>query len=553
MGQRQRSRSPRRPAPTRPAQPAAGPSEWIGAAIIGIATLLAYIPSLDGRFILDDIILLTENPLIHAPDGLYRFWFTTEPIDYWPVFNTTFWLEWRLWGTNPTGYHITNILLHVINALLIWAVLKALSIPGGFVAALLFALHPVNVESVAWISQRKGLLATLFFLLSILCYLRTERRDGRGDDDHTARWYALSLALFVLAMLSKGSVAVLPVLLLGIVWWRRPLTGGDLARTAPFFAVAAALVGVTIWFQARGGHETAETPALIERLLGAGAVVWFYLYKAVAPFRLAFIYPQWDIQPANLAWWLPSIIALGVTAMLWWYRSSWSRPLLFAWGFFCVALAPVMGISRVTFMEFSLVADHYPYIALIAVVALAAAAWKTWRERAGGSTRRAADALAVAVVLLLAVLTWRQSGLYADSITLYRASLESSPTASMAHNNLSAEFFDAGQVSEAMEHARRALELKPDYAEAHNNLGNALSQAERIPEAIEHYRRALELKPTYVRAHNNLGSALAFTGHIEEGIVHFQEALRLDPDYDEARTNLDVALGLRRNKGAQDE
>jgi tetratricopeptide (TPR) repeat protein len=520
-----------------------------GAALISVAILVVYFPSLGGRFIMDDLLLITENPLIRASDGLSRFWFTTEPIDYWPVTNTSFWLEWRLWGAEPTGYHVTNVILHALNALLIWAILAELLIPGAFLAALLFALHPVNVESVAWIAQRKGLLAMLFSLLSIVCYLRAERRTGHASRDGTTatRWYWTSLMLFLLAMLSKSSVAILPVILLSMVWWQRPLRATDLARTAPFFFVAVVLVAVTAWFQARGMHDQVDNAGVIERVLGAGAVVWFYLYKALMPLRLAFIYPQWDIRPDHVAWWLPLLAGLAVTGVCWRYRKSWSRPLLFAWGFFCVSLVPVMGLSRSTFMEFSLVADHYQYIALIAVVALAAGSWSRWQRRARGPVRGAANALAVAVAMLFAFLTWRQSGLYSDSITLYQASLRSSPDAWMAHNNLGAELFDAGRLSEAMEHDRRALELKPDYAEAHTNLANVLAATKRIPQAIEHYREALRLKPNYVEAHNGLGSALAYTGRIEEGIEHLEKAVRLKPDFAAARQNLEVAHGLQRN------
>jgi len=519
------------------------PAAWLGAVLLCAATFAAYYPSLDGKFILDDILLVSENPLLHASDGLYRIWFTTEPIDYWPVFNSSFWLEWRLWEADPTGYHVANVALHAANALLIWIVLSRLAIPGGFVAALLFALHPVNVESVAWISQRKGLLAMFFSLLSVLGYLRSERRSGQGRAVSRDAWYWISLALFLLAMLSKGSVAVLPVMLLGVIWWQRPLVRRDFVRTAPFFLVAITMIAVTMWFQARGVADDAAAPSLIERLLGAGAVVWFYACKAIAPFRLAFIYPQWEIDPTNPAWWLPGALALGVTAWLWHHRDR-QRPLLFAWLFFCVALAPVMGLTRATFMEFSLVADHYQYTALIAVVALAGSGWSQWRRRAP----RSADAVAAAVVCLFGVLTWRQSALYADSITLYRASLELSPTAWMAHNNLAAELFDAGDAAGALQHAQAAVDLKPDYAEAHNNLGNALSRAGRIPDAIEHYRRTLDLRPNHIRAHNNLGSTLAYTGRIEEAIAHFERALQIKPDYAEARENLETARAIQRGQ-----
>ena len=199
----------------------------------------------------DDDTLVTDSTLVKAPDGLYRMWFTTEPLDYWPLTNTSFWLEWRLWGMRSTGYHATNLLLHVASGLLVWAILRRLSIRGGLLAAALFVLHPVNVESVAWIAQRKNTLSMVFFLLSILWYLRVDpepegalptaassKQKSRGRraappplEPGINRWYWLSLAMFVLAMLSKGSVAILPGVLLLIAWWRRgAISKADVCR-----------------------------------------------------------------------------------------------------------------------------------------------------------------------------------------------------------------------------------------------------------------------------------------------------------------------------------
>ncbi len=361
-------------------------------ALVFVALLALYYPALRGQFILDDDIYLTNAPVIQAADGLPRIWFTSEALDYYPVSNTSLWLEWRLWGTNPTGYHVTNLLLHVAACVLIWATLRELAIPGAFLAALLFAVHPLNVESVAWIAQRKGLLALVFFLLSILWYVREEQRRAADVNAgpagfHVGNYYWLSFLAFVLALLSKGSVAILPLVLLIIVWWqRRRLTRWDLLRSAAYWVVAAALTLANIACQNRGLSESIRPANFSQRLAGAGAVVWFYLAKALAPIDLVLVYPRWRIQTARLLWWLPLAAAVVISALLWRHRhNAWSRAILFGWAFFCAALVPVLGFTDVGFMQYSLVADHYPYIALIGLVAAVAAGSSFWQRRAAFS------------------------------------------------------------------------------------------------------------------------------------------------------------------------
>jgi protein O-mannosyl-transferase len=463
-----------------------------------------------------------------------------------------------LWETNPIGYHVTNLILHIVEALLIWIILRKLSVSGAFLAALIFALHPVNVESVAWIAQRKNTLSMLFFLLSILWYLKgiqwaeIQRAPGRGTASdfihpssfipHPSYFYWLSLAALMLAMLSKGSTAVLPVLLLGILWWLRSLTRWDLLRIAPFFLLAIVLTGVNIWFQTHGKDIEIRNAGFLERLLGAGCVPWFYLYKALLPLNLAFIYPQWHIEIGNLLWWLPLLAAIFVTTVLWRYRKGWSRPLLFAWGFFCVSLLPVMGFTDVGFMRYSLVADHYQHIAIIGVIALAAAGWSIWHKRARNRPLWVTTAVAVVAMGTLTCLTWRQSTIYHNSNRLYQATLQNNPGCWVAYYNLGLDLYNLGQMQEAIEYYEQALLLNPEYTEAHYNLGNAFAQTDRLQEAIEHYQHALRLQPKYTRAHNNLGNAFVKAGRLQEAIEHYQQAIRLKPDYADAHFNLGRTL-----------
>jgi tetratricopeptide (TPR) repeat protein len=510
-----------------------------GVALIVLLTSVAYLPAMDGRFIWDDESLLANNVIVQAPDGLYRIWLTSEAIDYWPVTNTSFWAEWRLWGSDTRGYHLTNLSLHAAAAILIWIILRRLSIPGSFLAALLFSVHPVNVESVAWIAERKNMLAMVLFLVSIWSYLCFQQRPRVGCDSPRRKWYFVSLAAFLLAMLSKGSVAILPIVLLLLVWWQRRLARSDLARIAPFLAIAVGLTGVNVWFQTRGTHEVIRDVTWIQRALGAGAVPWFYLYKAILPINLSFVYPQWEVRANEVRWWLPLTASVVVTATLIWYRDTrCGRPLLMTWLYYCVALLPVCGLVDVYFMKYSLVADHYQHIAIAGLTALFAA-YSFQIVPTIFSTRTIA---AGAIAAMLLVLTYRQAGLYRNEIALYSDALEKNPDAWMAHVNLGMALEKSGRTGEAIEHYQSAVRLAPNFAPAWYDLGVALLEMHKPLEAVENLGWALELSPDFPEARNNLGAALMSMGRADEAVIQFQQALQLRPEYLSARANLARAL-----------
>ncbi len=399
----------------------------------------------------------------------------------------------------------------------------------------------------------------VLFLLSILSYLNAEDRRGRFQKEieeneyrHTAgagRWYWLSLLAFVLAMLSKGSAAILPLVLLGLVWWQRGrLTLRDVLRTAPFFLISASLTFVNVWFQTHGSGAIIRDVNFGQRLAGAGAVIWFYLSKALVPIDLMFVYPQWTISISKPLWWLPLVAAAAVTVLLWWRRNSrqaiWVRPLLYAWGFFCVTLVPVLGFTDVGFMEYSLVADHYQHIAIIGVLALVAAAWSVWHDRAHGALRLAATAAAVLLVSTLTLLTWQQSSLYAGPLELYQATLEKNPECWLVHNNLGVALHKSGQSQEAIQQIDQALRLKSNFALAHYNLGVVFYETGRPKIAIAQLELALECDPKLSQAHNDLGLILATSGRLPEAIDHFEQSLWFKPDYVNAQLNLANALAL---------
>jgi protein O-mannosyl-transferase len=531
----------------------------VGVALLASATIVSYWPALRGTFVLDDDDLIAGSRLVHASDGLYRFWCTKEPTDYWPLTNSGFWIQWRLWGTEPTGYHAVNIALQIAAALILWAILHQLAIPGAYLAALIFALHPVNVESVAWIAQLKNTLAMPLFLSAIWCYLKfdavaTDHNSVAGVSDTGApawqrpatTWcrFSLSLLAFTLAMLSKGSAAVLPGLLVLILWWQRGQLGRrDLAPLIPLFVIAIALTIVNVWFQKHGQNIEVRDVSFAQRLAGAGAVVWFYLSKAFLPLNLAFIYPQWQIDARALRWWLPLAAATAVTIVLFWRRhTSWGRALLFAWLWFCIALVPVLGFTDVGFMQYSLVADHYQHIAVIGAAALVAAIGGTFYQRILPSKRPAIIAAAALLSAGLAFLTYRQSEIYAGPIPLYEDTLAKNPDCWPAHNNLGMALRQNGQAEKAIAHYNAALRLKSNYPEAHYNLGNALLDLGHTRDAIAQYQRALAARPEYALAESNWGAALIKEGRQDEAIEHYERAIALDPNYADPHNNLGAAL-----------
>ncbi len=502
----------------------------VGAAAIVAVVICAYVPALRAGFVWDDDSILTANPIIHYSNGLYRIWQPGFGVDYWPLTSTSFWLEWRLWGLNPLGYHLTNLFLHAACALLLWRVLRRLGIPGAYAAALLFALHPLNVASVAWITQRKNLVAMVFYLVSIACFLRTAALAGPGEgpggrDGRLRGAYALSLACFVLSMMGKASSALLPVVLLVAIAWRRPLRRDDFLRVLPFALVSAVFSGISALLQHRAIGAAVRDAGWVERALGAATAVWFYLGKALVPMRLAFVYPLWTVDPRAFAWWIPLAAWFAVSALLWRRRAQWKAAFL-AWVYFSASLVPVLGFVDVYYMRYSLVANQYAHIALIGVVVPAAAAWEGWRIRSARCGSRILPiAAGVSVLAGLGLLTWRECGTFRDAETLYRATLRINPGAWMAHNNLGIILRARGRGDEARAEFEAAVRLRPGWAEARFNRGVESQLEGRSGPAMEDFREALRLQPNFRDARLALAGLLASAGRVPESMVQDRLAL----------------------------
>jgi len=503
-------------------------------ASIFCATLIAYWPALRGGLVWDDASHVTK-PALESLHGLWRIWFDLSATQqYYPLLHSAFWMEHRIWGDAVLGYHLTNVILHAASACLVVLIVRQLSLPGAWLAGLVFALHPVCVEVVAWISEQKSTLSGVFYLAAALVYLRFDQTRRRPH-------YLWALGLFVLALLSKTVTATLPAALLVVFWWQRGRLGfrRDVRPLLPWFALSAAAGLFTAWVErtyiGARGTDFALTPA--ERLLLAGRAIWFYAGKAIWPANLVFTYPRWKIDAG--VWW-QYLFPTGVlaAAMGLWLLARRHRGPLAGFLFFIGTLFPVLGFLNVYPFIFSYVADHFQYLASLGIIVPICAVVV---GQAPGLQR----ALSPLLLLTLAVLTFRQAGMYADAETLYRATLARNPESWMAHTNLGVALAETpSRLPEAITEYQAALRLKPDDAQTRTNLGNALAQVPgRLPEAVAEFRTALRLKPNSVQTHNDLGVALSqIPGHLPDAIAEFQAALRLKSEYAEAHDNLGVAL-----------
>jgi len=515
--------------------------DWFFCLILAIVTLLAYQPAWNGGFIWDDDEYVTNNQLLTAPDGLRRIWFSLDsPSQYFPLVYTTFRIEHALWGLHPFGYHWVNLLLHLANALLVWRVLVRLNVPGAWLAGAIFALHPVQVESVAWITERKNVLMGFFFLLTLLAWIAfVDERTKRPW-----RFYGLALILYMLALSAKTTACTLPAALLLILWLqKKPINRERILQIVPFFLLGLAMGLVTVWWERyHQGTRLALAPlGPVERILVASRAVWFYLGKLIWPSNLTFIYPRWTIvstRPLEYAW---SLAGAGLCAVIYFGRRCLGRGVEVAAAFFVATLSPVLGFIMLFTFCYTFVADHYQYLASIGPIALASAGVATLARAFKGS-RKLIFGTAFCVVVVLAMLTWRQSALYRDIEALWRTTLVRNPACWMAYNNLGLVLYQANQIPEAMDLFKQSLRINPDNAAAHNNLGNTLLQTGRTLEAIDQYKQALRINPNYARAHNNLGNVLVQTGQTSEAIDEYNQALLIDPDYADAHNNLGNVL-----------
>ena len=520
---------------------------WLLALVLAVVTFVAYFPALRCGYIWDDDFYVTQNPTLRSVAGLEAIWVKPETRgQYYPLVFTSFWGEHHLWELQPFGYHLVNIILHAVNAVLLWRVLRRLQIPGSWWAAAIFALHPVNVESVAWIAERKNTLSGLFYLLAALAWLRfrplTDEESTRAPD---WRFYWLALGLFACALLSKTVTSSLPAVLLLLIWWKTGrVEKRDGLALAPWFALGAASGVMTRWMETQvvGANGVDWELSFVQRCLVAGRALWFYAGKLFWPRQLIFIYPHWRIDAGAVWQYSFPLAALVVLVALWKLRSRIGRGPLVAVLCFAGTLAPALGFVDIYPFIYSFVADHFQYLASAGLITLVVGAVASAGKRTGRRGTLVAAVAAPVVLLTLGALTWRQSHVYQNLETLWRDTITKNPECSMAHYNLGAVLLRRGEVTEAIGHFEQALRITPDDAEEHYSLGIALQQTGRIVDAIAQYEQALRIRPDYVKAHYSLGIALQQTGKIEDAIAHYKQALQIRPDYAQAHLNLGIAL-----------
>jgi Flp pilus assembly protein TadD len=512
---------------------------WVGMGV-GMLVLIAfliYMPSLRGGFVWDDDLYITKNPLVQSADGLRRIWCTTESKDYYPVTLSLFWLQWRLWGGQTFGFHVVNLALHVVNSLLLWLLLGRQQIRGGWLAALLFVVHPVNVPSVAWVTEMKNVLAMTFALACLLFYLEHERTGQ-------FRWYALAILAFLLALLSKSAVVMVPCVMLGYARWRHGrINRRDLRQTAPFFVLSIALGLVTVWFQRHRVLEgaTVMSGGFVERCGAGGWAIWFYLCKAMFPMHLSMVYEPWTLNSALRLSFLPLGLLVICTWMLWRSHTRWGYAVLFGMGCYLVMLFPVLGFIDQGFYAYSLVADHWQYVALPALCALVAGGCATLAVN-----RRCVACVLAGAALLVGFLGWQtraRCAVFASDETLWRDTVMKSPGAWVAHLNLANDLARRGEDEVAVSHYLRALEINPKSGGAHFNLAVVLARHGRLKEATAHLATACQIKPTDATWFDKLGSLFAEQKRFDQAAVCFAEAAHLDPNDAVAHYNLGIALG----------
>ncbi len=510
-----------------------------------LLTVVAYFPAMNAGYVVDDAVYILQDRLMTLPGGLWRIWFAPQDNNgvwpYLPIARTSFWLEYRLWGWDPMASHIVNIGLHVLSALLLWRILHQLRISGAWWIAAFFLLHPIHVQSVAWLTERKNVLSGVFYLLTFWAWLRYQRQP-------TVNAYLLALVCFLAALLSKTSTVMLPALLVLLMLWRKQKLSWKMSgHLLPFFALSGATAYVRVWFElySFGANRPELELSFLERLINAGKIPFFYIGKLIFPYPLMFHYPKWDVDPTMLSNYWGLFLGLVIAGLCYWKYSTWGRSLAFGLGAYLITLFPVMGFFNNAFTRFSYVADHWIYLPSIPLIMLGVGSVfryyriklieKRRQDQALYQIRITAPLLRStpfgwAMILIFALVTWWQTQHYWNEVTFWEHTLKNNPESWLAHNNLGKWYLDNALWDEAREHLDQAILINPRYWKAYLNRGSINLLQNRLQDAITDWSRAIAIDPRGAQAYHNRGVAYLESMMYEQALADFNQALNIDPN-----------------------
>ena len=528
------------------------------ATLLILMALAVFIPVMKADFAIDDDQYVTENQLLRDANGLSRIWFERGAIpQYCPLVFTTYWIEYRyLWGDRPFGYHLVNILFHALGAILLWRILSRLRVAGSWLVAAIFLIHPVQVESLAWVSERKNTLSGPLYFAALLVYLYSSQfpSEERQVDNTRARlFYPLSILLFSVSLLAKQSASSLPFVILLIIWWKYGRIGlKHVLYLIPMFLlsfgssllairVEKAILDPTQIYPHRT-KSTVEAFSLMDRCLIAGKSLWLYLEKLFWPVNLTCFYARWKVDPRMLWQWLFPISVIGIIFLLFLLRRRIGRGPLAGVLFFIGTLFPFLGFVDFAYFSKSFMADHYQYIACIGIIAAGVALGVEALDRPGSMFSKFVYIISVAVLLSFGALSWRQGCFYDSYGIMCRNNIMRSPGSATAWYGMGTYMLKLGSNHDAIPYFQQAIRLRPDYGDAYDNLGIALAEIGKLDDALLSFSEALRIDPKNAETHSNIGSVLALLGRYDAAMGHFYEALRLDPRNERIYVNIGLAL-----------
>ncbi len=499
--------------------------------LLVLLTVLLYLPTLRAKYIWDDHDYVVENTYIRNVEGLKRIWLEPGLVpQYYPLVFTLFTLEYRLWGLDPAGYHGVNILLHAGNVVLLWVLLRRLKVPCAWLAAAIFAIHPVHVASVAWIAERKNVLSEFFYLLSMLTYLRFTFGRGENEKEGNRRWglYFAAVLLFIGALLSKTVTLTLPAALLLILWWKKEkIAWKDVLPLIPMVILGLIAAGVTSWVEKITCLPPQNHFSIFQRLLLAGQALWFYWAGLLFPVDLCPVYPHWNIQDA--AWWRYLFVAgvFGVVFALWILRKRIGKGPITALLFFVVSILPVLGFIDFGYMGHSYVADHFQYLPSIGIIALFVAAGTYFFRRLGLLGKKIGSLVVVLVVISLGVLTWRQEAVYQNTEDFYQTAIRKNPEWWTGYSDLGILRCMQGRFEDGLGYFQKANDIRPQNAKITFNMGLALENLNRYAEAEMAYKQSIQADPTRMNSYFGVVKTLCRQGKYDEAAPYIQKVREL--------------------------